>query len=198
MSTARRSLSVRRSTAGALAILAAVGLAGCSLVEVAPPAPLTGIAKCVLGNTWSLDTAALATAMQAELATRAITATAAIDGSQTLTWALDGKVALDTDYTLTLTSGAEDNLTVVTDKHSGKATGIAYINAEVAIPRDWDATGLNVDTTATVKGVAAETLPYTLVQTDIDDSVGVELTCDGGTMTTHQRGSDLTLTWAKK
>ena len=198
MSTARRSLSARRSTAGALAILAAVSLAGCSLVEVAPPAPLTGIAKCVLGNTWNLDTAALAAAVQAELATRKVTAVAAIDGTQTLDWGLDSKIVLDTNYTLTLTSGAEDNQTVVTDKHAGKSTGIAYINAEVAIPRDWDATGLNVDTTATVKGVAAEALPYTLVPTDIDDSVGVELTCDGGTMTTHQRGSDITLTWTKK
>lgn len=197
MSTARRSLSARRSTAGALAILAAVGLAGCSLVEVAPPAPLTGIAKCALGNTWTLDTATLATAITAELLTRGVTATAVIDGGQTLNWDLDSHIVLDTDYTLTLTSGAEDNQTVITDKHSGKSTGIAYINAEVAIPRDWDATGLNVTTTATVKGVAAETVPYALVQTDIDDSVGVELTCDGGTMTTHQRGSDLTLTWTK-
>ena len=198
MSTARRSLSARRSTAGALAVLAAVGLAGCSLVEVPPPAPLTGIAKCALGNTWSLDTAALAASVQAELATRAINATAAIDGSQSLIWGLDSHIVLDTDYTLTLTSGADATLTVVTDKHTGKATGIAYINAEVAIPRDWDASGLNVTTEATVAGVAAETLPYTLVQTDIDDSVGVELTCDGGTMTTHQRGSDITLTWTKK
>jgi hypothetical protein len=183
---------------GALAILALGGLAGCSLVQTAPPAPLTGIAKCALGSTWSLDTGKLAEAVQAELLTRGVTATVAPDGSQTLKWDIDGKVVLDTDYTLTLTSGAADQQTVVTDKHSGTSTGIAYINAEVAIPRNWDASGLNVKTTATLNGVALEALPYTLVQTDLDDSVGVELTCDGGTLTTHQRGSDLILTWAKK
>ena len=198
MSTARRSLSARRSTAGALAILAAVGLAGCSLVEVPPPAPLTGIAKCALGNTWSLDTAKLAEAVTAELATRGVAVTTAAEGSETLTWGLDSKMAIDTDYTLTLTSGPADQVTVLTEKHSGKSTGIAYINSEVAIPRDWDASGLNVTSKADLNGTPYDALPYPLANTDIDDSVGVELTCDGGTMTTHQRGSDITLTWTKK
>lgn len=198
MFTAPRSSTARRATRGALALLAVVGLAGCSLVQVPPTAPLTGIAKCALGATWSLDTAKLAEAVQAELLTRSITATVVPEGGQTLTWSLEGKVVLDTDYTLTITSGPDDQKMVVTDKHSGTSTGIAYINAEVAIPRDWDATGLNVTTTATLNGDPQEAPPYTLVPTDIDDSVGVELTCDGGTLTTHQRGSELTLTWAKK
>jgi hypothetical protein len=184
--------------AAAAALLAAASLAGCSLVQTPPPPPLTGIAACALGSAWSLDTAKLATDLQAELATRGVTATVVADGSQTLDWNLESKVVLDTDYTLTYTSGPDDQKMVVTDKHSGKATGIAYINSEVAIPRDWDASGLNVKTTATLNGEEQENLPYALLPTDIDDSVGVELTCDGGTLTTHQRGSDLTLTWAKK
>jgi hypothetical protein len=191
-------LTARRATGAAAAILVAVSLAGCSLVQTAQPAPLTGIAACALGNTWTLDTAKLAEDVQAELLTRGVTATVVTDGSQSLDWGLDSKVVLDTDYTITLSSGAADQQMVVTDKHSGKSTGIAYINSEVAIPRDWDASGLNVKTTAALNGVEQEALPYTLVQTDIDDSVGVELTCDGGTLTTHQRGSDLTLTWSKK
>ena len=197
MFTARRLFTARRATGAAAAILVVAGLAGCSLVQTAPPAELTGIAKCALGNTWKLDTAKLAEAIAAELATRSITATVTSEGSQTLTWGADSRMALDTDYTMTITSGAADQVTVVTDKHSGESGGIAYINSEVAIPRDWDASGLNVKTTATLNGAELETLPYTLVQTDIDDSVGVELTCDGGSLTTHQRGSDLTLTWTK-
>jgi len=181
----------------AVATTMAVGLAGCSLVQAAPPPTLSGLAACALGSTWKLDTAKLAEATAAELLTRKITATVAAEGSQTLTWALDGKLVMDTDYTLTATSGADATLTVITEKHSGKTTGIAYINSEVAIPRDWDGTGLNVTTTATVADAAVETPPYALVNTDIDDSVGVELTCDGGTLTTHQRGSDITLTWTK-
>jgi len=193
-----RLFTARRLTGGALAILAVVSLSGCSLVQVAPPAPLTGVAQCTLGKTWSLDTAKLAEVVQAELLTRGVTATVVPEGTQTLAWDLDGKVVLDTDYTLTITSGAEDQQMVITDKHAGKATGIAYINSEVAIPRNWDASGLNVTTTAALNGVAQEALPYTLVPTDIDDSVGVELTCDGGTLTTHQRGGDLILTWTTK
>ena len=182
----------------AVAILVGVSLAGCSLVEVPDPAPLSGLAACALGNTWSLDTARLAEAVTAELATRGVAVTTAAEGSETLTWGLDSKMAIDTDYTLTLTSGPADQVTVLTEKHSGKSTGIAYINSEVAIPRDWDGSGLNVTTTATLNGAALEALPYALAAIDIDDSVGVELTCDGGTMTTHQRGSDITLTWTKK
>lgn len=198
MFAARRLITARRAGVVAAAILVGVSLTGCSLVEVAAPAPLSGIAECSLGKTWSLDTGKLAEAVQAELATRGITVVATADGSQTLTWGLDSKLVLDTDYTITLTSGADDAKTVITDKHSGKSTGIAYINAEVAIPRDWDGTGLTVTTTGTLNDAALEALPYTLVATDIDDSVGIELTCDGNTLTTHQRGTDLTLTWAKK
>jgi hypothetical protein len=190
--------TARRAAVAAATILVGVGLTGCSLVEVAQPAPLSGIAACSLGNTWSLDTAKLAEAVQAELLARGLTVAATADGSQTLTWGLDSKLVLDTDYTITLASGPDDAKTVITDKHSGKSTGTAYINAEVAIPRGWDGTGLKVTTTGTLNDVAVEALPYTLVKTDIDDSVGIELTCDGNTLTTHQRGSDLTLTWTKK
>ncbi len=188
----------QRMTAVAATTVLVVGLAGCSLVEVAPPAPLSGIAACALGKTWSLDTAKMAEALQAELASRGITATVTADGSQSFAWDLASKVTLDTDYTVTVTSGPDDQKTVLTSKHSGTSTGIAYINSDVAIPREWNAKGLKVDTTATLNNAPLETLPYTLVVTDIDDSVGIELTCDSGTMTTHQRGSDVTLTWTAK
>jgi len=191
--TARRVMA-----AAAAATVVGASLAGCSLVEVAPPEPLSGLAACVLGNTWNLDTAKLAQDMQTELGGRGITATVAADGTQTLDWNLESDVVLTADYTLTITSGAEGDQTVVTDKHSGKSTGIAYINGEVGIPRDWSAKDLKVTTTATKAGAELEALPYTLPRTDIDDSVGVQLTCDGSALTTQQRGSDLVLTWSKK
>ncbi|MBX3100849.1 MAG: hypothetical protein KF761_14890 [Salinibacterium sp.] len=182
----------------AIATAMVIGLAGCSLIEPPPEAPLTGIAACTLGKTWNLDTGKLAEALTAELASQKVTAVVAVDGHETLAWDLTGKVTVDTDYTITSTSGAEGQQTVVTGKHSGKSTGIAYINAEVAIPRNWDASGLTVTTKATLNGADLEQLPYELVNTELDDSVGVELTCDGGTLTTHQRGSDIILTWSSK
>lgn len=193
MFTARRVMS-----AAAAATVVAASLAGCSLVEVAPPAPLSGLAACALGSTWNLDTAKLAQDVQAELGTRGITATVAADGSQTLDWDLESHIVLTADYTLTITDGEGETQRVVTDKHSGTSTGIAYINGEVAIPRNWDAKDLVVTTTATQAGAPLEAVPYTLVRTDIDDSVGVQLTCDGSALTTQQRGSDLILSWSKK
>ena len=185
-------------SAVAVATVMVAGLVGCSLLEPPPEAPLTGIAACTLGKTWKLDTSKLAEALQKELGTRDIIAVVNADGTETLVWDLTGKVVIDTDYTITSTSGAEDQKTVLTAKHSGKSTGIAYINAEVAIPRDWDASGLNVTSKATLNDADLEELPYTLPNTDLDDSVGIELTCDGGTLTTHQRGSDIVLTWSSK
>lgn len=182
----------------AVATVMLVGLAGCSLLEPPPEAPLTGIAACTLGKTWNLDTGKLAEALQAELGARSIVAVVAADGSETLAWDLKGKIVIDTDYTITSTSGAEDQKTVVTTKHSGKSTGIAYINSEVAIPRNWDASGLNVTSKATLNDADLEDLPYAFPNTELDDSVGIELTCDGGTLTTHQRGSDIVLTWSSK
>jgi len=192
---AQRTTTSRLATGAAVGLLALASLSGCALVQTAPPAALTGVAACAQGKTWNLDVPALGTAVQAELATRNIVATVVAEGSQSLSWTVEGKIEMQTDYTLTITSGTPEAQTIVVDKHTGPSTGIAYVNAEVAIPRNWDASDLEHTTTATVAGATPEELPYTLTNTDIDDSVGVELTCDGGTMTTHQRGSDLTLNW---
>jgi len=187
--------TTRRAASVALATLLLSGLAGCSLLEANPAVPLSGIAACALGKTWNLDTAKLSEALTADLASRGIAAVVSTEGSQTFAWDLESRVVLTSDYTITSTTGAADQLVVLTDKHSGTSTGIAYINSEVAIPRNWDATALNVTTESTLNGAVQEALPYTLVSTDIDDSVGLELTCDGGTLTTHQRGGEITLTW---
>ena len=183
-------------TSVAAATLLVGGLAGCSLLEASPQVPLTGIAACALGKTWNLDMAKLAESVQADLVRRgAAGVVVTSEGAQTLEWDLASKMTVQTDYTLTSTSGPEGEVTVVTAAHKGEASGIAYINSEVAIPRNWDATGVSATTSATLNGAPLEPVPFGFVATDLDDSVGIELTCDGGTLTTHQRGSDVILTW---
>lgn len=192
--------STQRAGFLALSTALVVGLGGCALIEPAGTnKPLTGIAACAQGKTWNLDVAALAETVKAELGKQGVAGVeVAGDGKQSLTWELDGKVAMSTDYTLTITSTpAADQTLVVTNKHSGKSTGTAYVNAEVAIPRDWDGTGLAITSTGELNGAAVDTIPYTVPIIDLDDSVGIELTCDGDTLTTHPRGTDITQTWKK-
>ncbi len=195
--------TARRVAIVALPALLVFGLSGCSLVQAqdAHSTP-TGIAACALGHTWSMDTKDLAGQVLDDLKKQNIPATSVTaDGKQTMTWAIDGNVEIDSDYTLTVTvNPAADQTTVATQTHKGKATGKAYINAEVAIPRDWDATGTKVSTKFVVNGTELATkdpAPFAVTQTDFDDEVGLELTCDGNTLTTHARGFPITQTWTK-
>jgi hypothetical protein len=123
------------------------------------------------------------------------------EGKQTLDWSIRGDVVVDSDYTVTVTvSPAADQVTVATQTHKGKATAEAYIDAEVAIPRNWKNSTFKVDTKFVVNGAApaADAAdPFTIAATDFDDGVGLELTCDGTTMTTHPRGSEITQTWTR-
>ena len=188
--------------AGVFALSAAlvVGMGGCALVEQeGTNKPLTGLAACALGSTWNLDVAGLVPQVQADLAARGVGLTAiSADGTQQLEWDINGHIVMTSDYTITMamTPAADQTLTV-TEKHSGKTTGIAYIHGEVAIPRDWDATGLAVTGTADNNGAPVDPVPFGAMRTDIDDSVGLELTCDGDTLTTHPRGTNITQTWTK-
>jgi hypothetical protein len=195
--SAHRPRTARRLGAAVLAGSLAVGLSGCALVQTSADKPLTGLEACALGKAWKLDMQDLTAKLTEELAGRGVTLTAATaEGDTTFEWDLESKVVVTSDYTITLTSApAEGQVLTVTSRHTGTSTGIAYINSDVAIPRDWDGTGLDVTVTADNNGTAVDPLPYELPNLDIDDSVGIELTCDGGTMTTHQRGSDITLTW---
>lgn len=187
----------KRARILAVAAVVVAGLGGCALVEPnTSEEPLTGVAACALGKTWQLDTTVLAAQVQAELAANGVGAEVTVDGTQSMQWDLDGAVVVDSNYTMTITSQpAADQTFVTTSVHSGKATGISYVNAEVAIPRDWDASGLTITNTGTVNDAPAEAIPYAIPVTDFDDKVGIELTCDGGTLTTHPRGGPITLTW---
>jgi len=54
---------------------------------------------------------------------------------------------------------------------------------------------VSVDTTATSNGTPLDEAPYRIPASDIDDSVGLELTCTADALTVHPRGSELTLDW---
>jgi hypothetical protein len=192
--------STQRATVVVLSAAIAVGLGGCSLIEPqGTDIPLTGIALCAQGATWSLDTAGLATSVTANLATQGVAATAVTaEGTQKMRWDLDGTVVIDSDYTLTITSTpAANQVQTVTTSHKGTASGASYITGNVAIPRDWDATGTIIKSVGDLDGTPLDPIPYTVLNADLDDSVGVELTCDGKTLTTHQRGGSVTQTWTK-
>ncbi|CAN5254734.1 hypothetical protein BH11ACT4_BH11ACT4_21180 [soil metagenome] len=195
--------TARRAAVVALPALLVFGLTGCSLLQAkdANDTP-TGIAACALGHTWKLDTANLGTQLSDILTKSGLPGVkVAADGSQTFDWAVDGAVTLQSDYTLTVTVvPAADQSTVATQTHKGTQTGRAYIDSEVAIPRDWNATDFKVDTKFVINGkekAAADPDPFTILATDFDDSVGLELTCDGDTMTTHPRGGKITQTWKR-
>jgi hypothetical protein len=192
--------STRRAGFVALPAALLVGLSGCALLDnTAAEEPLSGIAACALGHSWTLDTADLAEQIKTELTANhpEITAVTA-NGTQTLEWGLDSVMTVTTDYTvaLTATTATPDQSLTITQTHQGTASGKAYINSDIAIPRNWK-DKLEVATEGELAGAAVEAkdLAITIPATDFDDSVGLELTCDGGTMTTHPRGGVLTQKW---
>lgn len=194
--------TARRATVVALPALLAFSLTGCSLlVAQDTKSTPTGIAACALGHTWSLDTKDVAAQVLTDLQKHGVPATTATaDGKQTMTWNVNGDLAIDTDYTLTITVVAGPQTTVATQTHKGSATGKAYVNAEVAIPRNWKNPDFAVKTTYLVNGTAPAAdapPPFTTIATDFDDSVGLELTCDGDAMTTHPRGEVVTQKWTR-
>ena len=188
---------VPRKAALALPALLVLTLGGCALLEPAGTnAPLTGIAACALGHTWTQDFEGLKQYITDELGRNGIAATGVtFTGEQTLVWNEKSHMTISGDYTVAVTTAeAEEKTLTVTEAHSGTASGPAYINGDVAIPRNWD-NKLGWETTADLSGEAFEAPPYGLPTTAFDDSVGLILTCDGNTMTIHPRGSKLTQTW---
>lgn len=193
-------VSIRR--AGILVLPAALllGLSGCALLQPAgSDEQPTALQQCAIGHTWSLDVDKLAEQVLGVLTENGVAApTVTGSGSQSFQWQLDGAVSVETDYKLAITATpAADQAITVTETHKGTATGEMFINAEVAIPRNWDSTGHKVEATGELNGAAIEELPFVLPVTDFDDAVGIELTCDGDTLTTHPRGGAVTQTWTK-
>ncbi len=188
----------RRLTALAIPVALLASVSGCSVLQSPADAPLTGIAACALGHTWQVDLDDLAAQVLTELQQDGVAVTAVVaTGEQSLDWATNSEVVLTTDYVLTITTepAAGQVLTIV-ETHSGTATGAVYINGEVAIPRKWDGTGVSIETVADNNGTPVEEITITIPATSFDDAVGLELTCNGGELTIHPRGSALTQKWS--
>lgn len=192
-------MPVRRTRSLALATALALGLSGCSLIEATQPEPLEKTAACALGHHWKLDLKDLGTQVLADLQNRKIQATSVdATGSQILTWGTDSSVLVDTDYTLKVKAQpAADKTYLITQTHKGVASGKAYINSDVAIPRNWDERGFSVRTVTTLNGSRIRHAPFVIAQTDFDDVYGIEITCNGNVLTTHARQSAITKTWSK-
>lgn len=188
---------VPRKAALALPALLVLTLGGCALLEPAGTnVPLTGIAACALGHTWTQDFEGIKQQITDDLSKKGINATGiTVTGEQTMEWTEKSQMSISGDYTIAVTTAeAEDKTLTVTEAHHGTASGAAYINGDVAIPRNWETT-FGWDTTADLSGETLEAPPYGLPVTVFDDSVGLILTCDGDTLTIHPRGSKLTQTW---
>lgn len=165
-------------------------LSGCALLEPALDEEVpSDVALCTMGHSWTLDTADLATQLLAELQHNHPDVTAVeANGTATLDWGADSTVELASDLTIVVTAGTAEAPVVITESLVGTGGGKAYITADIAIPRGWT-NDVEVETTAQSAGVDLEAPPFEVPGTVLDDSVGLELTCDGGTLTIHPRGS---------
>jgi len=188
---------VPRKAALALPAVLVLTLGGCALLEPAGTnVPLTGIAACALGHTWTQDFEGLKQYITDDLGKNGIAATGVtFTGEQTMTWDDKAHVVITSDYSVAVTTAeAEDKTLTVTENHTGTASGAAYINGDVAIPRNWK-NELSYEAVADSNGEPLEAAPYAVPNTSFDDAVGLILTCDGSTLTIHPRGSQLTQTW---
>ena len=191
----------RRAALVAVPLLISFGLGGCSLLQPQGTGlVLTGAAACAQGHTWTVDTKDVATQVFADLVKRKVAATKVDNtGTQTMQWATTGEVTVTNDYTLTVTTTPAAGQTLVATRvHKGTATGKAYVDSDVAIPRNWNATAASVTTKFALNGAEVPApAPFAIAATDLDDSVGIEITCSGTAMTTHARGSVITQKWTR-
>lgn len=180
-----------------LPIVIVVALSGCSLLTPPAPPPLAGTAACALGHTWKADLDSLSTQVLNKLTSGGVPVTeVTTTGDITLTWSVEGHVVLANNYVMTIKAApAADQVVTVVQTVSGEATGAAYVNGEVAIPRKWDASKVNTAVVADNNGTAVDPIPIKIPPITFDDSVGLELTCTSGALTTHPRGGQITQSW---
>jgi len=188
-----------RLAAAMTAAAATMALGGCALIT--PTAPVktpSALESCAHGTTWALDMAALQAQVVAAYADAGTTVSEVlVDGTQSLDWDENGHVTIESAYTITVSapSDVEDVPYVVTQTINGTTTGRAYFSDVIAIPRDWNADELVIETTAVRGEEALESIPVGVPRTIVDDTVGLEVVCSAEQMTTHGRGTHLTLTW---
>lgn len=195
--------SVRMRGARAAIATVVVGgtaaLGGCALITSSvPESTPSAIESCALGKTWALDTTALQAQLVALFAEDDIAVSeVVVDGTETLTWTTESHVTIDSDYTVRATAPSDnpDAPFVVTQRVSGTTTGRAYFSDVVAVPRNWDASALTVETTAVKGADVVDPVPFSIPTSIVDDVAGLEVTCTAEQLTTHPRNSHLTLTW---
>lgn len=187
-----------RLVAVAASVAVVFGLSGCGLfVPQVDEEPLSDIAQCAMGHTWTLDTTDLSAKLLAELQRDFPTVGEVVTtGSKVIEWGSDFGLDVTSDLTITITFTAPtpDQVVTVRQTQIGTASGTAFINTDVAIPRDWE-NGIEVETTADLGGVPQDRVGITVPPTAFDDTVGLILTCDGASLSITPRGASITQMW---
>ena len=188
-----------RLAAAVTAAAATMALGGCALIT--PTAPVktpSALESCAQGTTWSLEMALFQEQVVAQFAEAGIgVSEVLVSGTQTFEWSEAGHVTMESAYTITATAPSDvaEAPFVVTQTVTGTTTGRAYFSDVIAVPRDWDASDLVIETTALKGAEPLEAPPFMVPKTMLDDTVGLEVVCSPEQMTTHGRGTHLTLTW---
>ncbi|WP_010203154.1 hypothetical protein [Salinibacterium sp. PAMC 21357] len=193
-------ISSKRASALLMAPAALLILSGCALIEPADTSePPTAMQTCALGHTWQLDTVDLSEKLLVELPIDGVPATAVEpSGGQTLVWEETGAVTIDSDLEFTITAApAADQIYTLTQAYNGTVLGKALINVDVAIPRNWDVTDYEVETSAALNDEPLEAVPYVIPRSDFDDKLGLIITCEADIMTINPRGTDFIQRWTK-
>lgn len=179
-----------------VAVLAS--LSGCTPPGGSGTPTPSGLAGCVTGHTWNLDVDDTAAQLLAHFQDLGLPATATTGtGTQTMKWDADGAIDIETEvsYEITINEAADHTL-VLTQTHSGPATGTFQIEGTQAIPSNWDASDYHVTTTTTVNGTPSGTSPIELPDSELG-GVELALTCSGTTLTTLANDGFINFKWTR-
>jgi hypothetical protein len=193
-------ISSKRASALLMGPAALLVLSGCALIEPTDTSePPTAMQLCALGHTWQLDTVDLSEKLLIELPIEDVPATAVEStGGQTLDWQADGALTINSNLVFTITAEPKkDQIMTITQSYDGMVVGEALINADVAIPRNWDVSGYEIETSAVLNDEPVEELAYTIPRSDFDDMLGLIITCEADLMTINPRGTDLIQLWTR-
>ena len=188
-----------RRAAAVTAVAATMTLGGCALIT--PTAPVktpSALEACAHSTVWTLDTAALQAQLVPMFAESGVAVSEVlVSGTQTFEWTENGHVTIESAYTITATAPSDVAETpwIGTQTVTGTTTGRAYFSDVIAVPRDWNADGLVIETIGTKGAEPLEVPAFAVPRTILDDTVGLEVVCTPELMTTHGRGTDLVLTW---
>jgi hypothetical protein len=193
-------ISSKRSSALLMGPAVLLVLSGCALIEPADTSePPTAMQACALGHTWKLDTTDLSEKLLVELPLSDVPATAVEPtGGQTLDWKQDGALTIKSNLVLAITAVPQaDQIMTITRSYNGTVAGKALINADVAIPRDWNVSQYTTETSAFLNDEPVEDLTYTIPRSDFDDMLGLIITCEADVLTVNPRGTDLIQRWTR-